>query len=165
MELTLVHLYPELMNIYGDLGNIIALKKRAEWRGINIEVVNVSIGDKLPDKVNLYFMGGGQDQAQFDLAKDLRSKSEKVKADIETLLHKGQRFITTGTRSSDMALRLKYAGVKEEDVVDEADLGEALLKIQKVGSEQIFCLLTYTALLGFREILAKKGLVKPFFED
>jgi len=40
MKLVIGYLYPDLMNIYGDTGNIIALKKRAEWRGIEVEIKN-----------------------------------------------------------------------------------------------------------------------------
>ena len=44
-ELTLCHLYPDLMNLYGDRGNIIALSKRCQWRGIDVNIVPVSLGD------------------------------------------------------------------------------------------------------------------------
>ena len=40
-KLTIIHLYPDLMNIYGDRGNIIALKQRLLWRNIDAEIVNV----------------------------------------------------------------------------------------------------------------------------
>ncbi|HEX3028867.1 MAG TPA: glutamine amidotransferase, partial [Clostridia bacterium] len=44
-ELNICHLYPDLLNLYGDKGNVTALKMRAEWQGINTTVMNVSIGD------------------------------------------------------------------------------------------------------------------------
>ncbi|MBI4036976.1 glutamine amidotransferase, partial [Candidatus Daviesbacteria bacterium] len=47
MNLTIGYLYPDLMNIYGDTGNIIALQKRAQWRGIEVKIKNISVGDKL----------------------------------------------------------------------------------------------------------------------
>lgn len=83
MKLTIGYLYGDLMNIYGDTGNIIALKKRAEWRGIEAEVKQISIGDKLKGDVDIYFFGGGQDQAQVEVAKDLKLKTENLKRDIE----------------------------------------------------------------------------------
>ena len=46
-KLRLAHLYPKLLNIYGDGGNILALKKRCEWRGIEIEIDEINIGDKI----------------------------------------------------------------------------------------------------------------------
>lgn len=86
MKLTIGYLYGDHMNIYGDTGNIIALKKRAEWRGIKVEVKNISIGDKLSAKdVDIFFFGGGQDQAQELVARDLAvsSKGKIIKKEIE----------------------------------------------------------------------------------
>ncbi len=74
MKLTLCHLYPDLMNIYGDRGNIISLSQRARWRGIEMEVVSIGLGDKLdPDRCDLIFFGGGQDKEQFLVADDFRT--------------------------------------------------------------------------------------------
>ncbi len=84
MNLTLGYLYPDLMNIYGDTGNIIALKKRAEWRGIQVQVKSISLGDKLtPGQVDLYFFGGGQDQQQDKVAQDIQTKAKVILEDIE----------------------------------------------------------------------------------
>lgn len=94
MKLTIGYLYGDLMNIYGDTGNIIALKKRAEWRGIKVKVVNISLGvklDHLPGELpagelpDIYFFGGGQDQQQELVSRDLVSsiKGRVIKAEIE----------------------------------------------------------------------------------
>lgn len=84
MKLTIGYLYPDLMNIYGDVGNIIALKKRAEWRGIKVVIKNLSIGSKMKQgDVDLYFFGGGQDQQQELVAKDLQKKAKVLKSEIE----------------------------------------------------------------------------------
>src|SRR6266567_4327028 len=45
--LRLVHLYPDLMSVYGDRGNVLTLVKRAEWRGIDVDVQELSLGDEL----------------------------------------------------------------------------------------------------------------------
>ena len=90
IELKIGYLYGDLMNIYGDTGNIIALQKRAEWRGIKIKIINVSIGDRIPtrqvgERIDLYFFGGGQDQAQSLVARDLESsgKGKVIKEEVE----------------------------------------------------------------------------------
>lgn len=86
MKLIIGYLYGDLMNIYGDTGNITTLKKRAEWRGIDIEVKQISLNDELkPNQVDLYFFGGGQDQQQELVAKDLplTKKEAVIKEDIE----------------------------------------------------------------------------------
>lgn len=62
------------MNIYGDQGNIISLVQRSRWRGIEIEVVPITLGDRLdPDRCDLLFFGGGQDKEQTLVADDLRT--------------------------------------------------------------------------------------------
>lgn len=72
-ELRICHLYPELMNIYGDRGNIIALAKRCLWRGFEVEVSQVSLGDDLdPAQFDFFFIGGGQDREQILVCEDLR---------------------------------------------------------------------------------------------
>ena len=72
------------MNIYGDTGNIIALKKRAQWRGIRVITKNFSIGNILrKGEVDIFFFGGGQDQSQEIVAKDLQKKANIIKAEVE----------------------------------------------------------------------------------
>ncbi len=86
LTITIGHLYGELMNIYGDNGNIITIRKRCEWRGIEVKVLNISLKEALkPGVVDLYFFGGGQDQAQELISEDLQTKvkSEAIRADIE----------------------------------------------------------------------------------
>lgn len=84
MKLVIGYLYQDLMNIYGDTGNIIALKKRAEWRGIDVEVKNISVGDKLEKgECDIFFFGGGQDQQQELVARDLQKKAKILKSEIE----------------------------------------------------------------------------------
>ena len=71
-QLRLGHLYPSLMNIYGDRGNIICLTRRCRLRGVELEVVPLEIGDTIdPGGFDLLFMGGGQDREQSLVAKDL----------------------------------------------------------------------------------------------
>lgn len=65
LSIKLAHLYPKLLNIYGDYGNIIALRHRCKRRGIGFEVVQVEIGDEIsPNEADIFFMGGGQDEQQ-----------------------------------------------------------------------------------------------------
>ncbi|MGH2857703.1 MAG: type 1 glutamine amidotransferase [Solirubrobacteraceae bacterium] len=65
-------LYPDLMNIYADRGNLIMLRRRCEWRGIGFELTGVGIGDRLdPDGADIYYIGGGQDRDQQLCAEDL----------------------------------------------------------------------------------------------
>lgn len=72
MKLTVHHLYADMMNLYGDRGNVISIKKRAEWRGIPVEVTDVKLGEPLaPTGRDIFLFGGGQDREQELLAEDL----------------------------------------------------------------------------------------------
>ncbi len=65
-------LYPELMNIYADRGNLLLLERRCAWRGIGFEVTAASIGaDVDPAAHDLFYLGGGQDRDQRLCAEDL----------------------------------------------------------------------------------------------
>ena len=65
-------LYPELMNIYADRGNIAVLRARCEWREIGFELTSVTTGDRLdPDSADLFYIGGGQDRDQAAVARDM----------------------------------------------------------------------------------------------
>jgi len=76
MDLHIAHLYPDLMNIYGDRGNVIALSQRARWRGIEAEVRAYSVGEWAdPDWPDVWFFGGGQDQGQDIVGADLAGKN------------------------------------------------------------------------------------------
>ncbi len=72
-KLTVGWLYPDLMNIYGDRGNILTLLKRAEWHGLEASVVELGRGasDRMND-VDVFFFGGGQDREQALIYDDLR---------------------------------------------------------------------------------------------
>jgi len=70
-RLRICALYPELMNIYADRGNLLMLERRCQWRGIGFDLAPVTLGDELRDEYDLYYMGGGQDADQRRCAADL----------------------------------------------------------------------------------------------
>lgn len=73
-KLRIAHLYPRLMNIYGDRGNILCLTRRCRERGIDVEVDELGVGDTLASgEHDLIFMGGAQDRDQRRVADDLRN--------------------------------------------------------------------------------------------
>jgi CobQ-like glutamine amidotransferase family enzyme len=79
-SLTIVHLYANEMNIYGDRGNILTLVKRLEWRGFGATVVEVGIGDEFDLlKADIIFAGGGQDRGQVAVGLDLQQRAEQIK--------------------------------------------------------------------------------------
>jgi lipid II isoglutaminyl synthase (glutamine-hydrolysing) len=71
-RLRVCSLYPELMNIYADRGNLLMLERRCAWRGIGFELAAVTLGERIdPDAHDLFYMGGGQDRDQRLCAQDL----------------------------------------------------------------------------------------------
>ncbi len=79
-------LYPDLMSTYGDRGNIICLKKRCQWRDIEIEVTRLDVETSFKDyeKIDLFFAGGAQDRQQEIVMRDLTyKKAEILKKKIE----------------------------------------------------------------------------------
>lgn len=77
-EITILHLYPRDMNIYGDWGNILTLKRRLEWHGYQAHVVDYNPGDAFPDDVDIIVGGGGQDNGQDIIQKDLLAISPRL---------------------------------------------------------------------------------------
>jgi CobQ-like glutamine amidotransferase family enzyme len=68
------------MNIYGDTGNVVVLRKRLQWRGLPVEVTPVSVGDPLPNDVDILLGGGGQDAAQGEIGADFASRGAQLRA-------------------------------------------------------------------------------------
>ena len=85
MELKICHMYPDVLNLYGDGGNVICMRQRLQWRGIEASVTRLPIGANLPlSGFDLVFIGGGQDFEQQVLLEDLhRGKDREIKAAIE----------------------------------------------------------------------------------
>ncbi|MGI9253136.1 MAG: type 1 glutamine amidotransferase [Thermomicrobiales bacterium] len=82
--LTIGWLYPTKMNIYGDRGNVVALERRAAWRGIDARTIGLGVGDPIPNDIDLFFFGGGQDGEQVAVARDLQgSKGAAIHAAVK----------------------------------------------------------------------------------
>lgn len=86
MELNICHLYPDLLNVYGDVGNILILKHRAEARGIKVNIINTSLNDEFDvENTDILFFGGGQDYEQSIVSDDLKTnKKDKLKEYVES---------------------------------------------------------------------------------
>jgi len=155
-QLTLAHIYPASMNIYGDRGNIIALAQRCRWRGVDLAVTPVEPGDEVDwASFDLAFFGGGQDSGQALIARDLLERQGPgLRAAIEDDLVLlaicggyqllGHYFLThTGERLPGLgALDVHTVGGKqrlignivvEVDVAALAGQGEQGKRVQGVG--------------------------------
>ena len=84
MRLRLAHLYADVMNVYGDRGNAIALRYRCEARGIALDVDGVGIGEAFdPGDYDLLIIGGGEDREQRRIADDLVARGPAIRAAVE----------------------------------------------------------------------------------
>lgn len=91
-KLVIGHFYPDLLNLYGDRGNVLALMRRATLRGIEVEIKRISIGDSVkPGDIDIGFIGGGQDKEQNIMADDMKNVKGPV---IKQMIEDGTVFLT-----------------------------------------------------------------------
>lgn len=124
-SLNIVHLYPDLLNLYGDYGNIVVLKKRAQLRGIEANITNITANDELSlTDADIVFLGGGNDKAQLIvLEKLLKLKNEfySFRDDYGTMLAVcggfpllGHHLYLNGTKTEGLALCDLYTEESEK---------------------------------------------------
>jgi lipid II isoglutaminyl synthase (glutamine-hydrolysing) len=83
VKIVVGHLYPDYLNIYADRGNIAVLSRRASWRGHELDVRPVSVGEPVhPGEHDLLYIGGGQDREQALVAQDLLAKAAGVRESV-----------------------------------------------------------------------------------
>ena len=79
--LTIVHLFPELLNLYGDGGNVIALTRRLQWRGLPVEVREIGMGDAMDfTQADIVFIGGGADREQMIVKDAMVARKSELSA-------------------------------------------------------------------------------------
>lgn len=86
MEMKICHLYPEIMNLYGDAGNLKCIEKRLEWRGIHCHITTAGMGEK-PDfsEYDLVFIGSGREEELRVVAPDMaENKAENLRSAVES---------------------------------------------------------------------------------
>ena len=92
MELKICHMYPDVLNLYGDRGNIICMTQRLKWRGIGVSVTKLPIGDQQSlSGFDIVFIGGGQDFEQQVLLDDLHRGKDR---EIISAVNDGVTFLT-----------------------------------------------------------------------
>lgn len=83
-KFVIAHMYPDLMNLYGDRGNLICLQKRLGWYGHQSVIAPINLHDQLDfKKIDMLFMGGGSDREQGLVYNDLLVKADKLMQEIE----------------------------------------------------------------------------------
>jgi CobQ-like glutamine amidotransferase family enzyme len=88
---TIGWLYGNKMNIYGDRGNVLALARRARWRGLAPDVREIGLSEAIPDDIDIFFFGGGQDQEQVAVSRDLQGEKG---AQIQRAIERGAALLS-----------------------------------------------------------------------
>jgi CobQ-like glutamine amidotransferase family enzyme len=83
VKVLVAHLYPDYLNIYADRGNIAVLAQRLAWRGHQLEVEGVSMGDPLPRTADLLYIGGGQDREQALVAQEIAGRTDELREAVD----------------------------------------------------------------------------------
>jgi CobQ-like glutamine amidotransferase family enzyme len=118
-------LYPDLMNIYADRGNLLMLERRCEWRGIGVRVTAAGLGEAVdPDAHDLFYLGGGQDRDQRLCALDL---VETKRAALHAAARRGA--LVVGVCGGYQLLGQRYA------LGDEEIPGLGLVDVETIRSD------------------------------
>ena len=125
MRIVVAHLYPEYLNIYADRGNIAVLERRAAWRGHELDVRPVSIGDPLPAGADLLYVGGGQDREQALVAQDIAARADELSAAIDA-----------GAAALAVCVGYQLLGRSYRDVAGDELPGAGLLPLHTVAGER-----------------------------
>ena len=156
-KILIAHLYYDLMNLYGEIGNIMALEKGFNNQDMFVEVTNLTIGDKIDfNKYDIYYIGCGSEKNQLIVNNDLLKYKDKIKSAIES----GKHFIFTG---NSYELLGKYIEKNNEEkletlgifdfyskTVDKRIIGEEILE-SKFFSEPIIAFQNRQCVLNNKE--------------
>jgi CobQ-like glutamine amidotransferase family enzyme len=124
-SITICHLYPREMNIYGDHGNLLTLIRRAEWRGVDVTVEQHHPGGTFPASCDLILGGGGQDSGQLTVQNDLPRIADSLRSLID---HDVPALVVCGT--------YQLFGNYFKTVNNERIEGLGIFDMHTVGGEQ-----------------------------
>ena len=137
MELKICHMYPDVLNLYGDRGNVLCMTRRLAWRGIDASVTKLPIGrrENLAG-FDIVFIGGGQDFEQQVLLDDLhRGKDKEIVAAIED----GVTFLTICGGYQMMGSYYETYDHKRCDFIGAVDLYTVGSKQRMIGNYKFRC--------------------------
>ena len=146
MKIKIAHIYPELLNLYGDMGNIASLKKRAEWRNIQVEVTEYSIDEKIDfENIDILFVGGGSDKEQLAVCNRLREYKDDIKKYVENngvlvalcggFEIMGEYYVINGEKISALNILDMHTEYKNDRLIDDVIIKTNFLERPVVGFE------------------------------
>ena len=137
MELKICHMYPDVLNLYGDRGNVMCMTRRLQWRGLETSVTKLPIGaGKSLSGFDLVFIGGGQDFEQQVLLEDLhRGKDREIISAIED----GVTFLTICGGFQMLGSYYETYDGKRCDFIGALDLCTIGSKTRMIGNYKFRC--------------------------
>ena len=151
MKLTIGHIYPDLLNLYGDRGNIQSFVKRLEWRGIEAEVISFLTEDEIDfSKVDLVLLGGGSEREQETACTMLRKYSSDFKAFIED---NGVVLAVCG--GFEMLGKYYFNKAGKVEGLNVLDITSDWQEEKKIGNISLECPLSTVPVYGFENHVCK----------
>lgn len=137
MQLKICHMYPDILNLYGDRGNVMCLARRLHWRGLDAEIVKMPIGSSASlAGCDIVFIGGGQDFEQQVLLDDLhRGRAREIRAAIED----GVTFLTVCGGYQMLGHYYETGDGKRFDFVGAVDLATKGSAERMIGNYKFRC--------------------------
>ena len=137
MELKICHLYPDVLNLYGDTGNVVCLERRMAWRGLDVSVTGVRVGEALKvADYDLFFLGGGQDFEQSALMDDLRTGKD---SEIRAAVADGKTFLAICGGYQILGSSYETADGQTFDFIGAMDVHTAAKKNRITGDLAFTC--------------------------
>ncbi len=147
MELKICHLYPDVMNLSCDRGNLICMEKRLQWRGIDARIIPVCMGEELDaNSFDLIFLGSGQPFAQPLLLEDLRKNKA---AALETAVAEGMPVLAIDGGFELLGKSYETADGEKLEGLGILDLYTQCRQKRLVGDHIYFCDELDTQIVGF----------------
>ena len=146
-KIYIAHLYYDLMNLYGENGNILALEKGFNDQDMFCEVDNLSIGDKINfNKYDIYYMGCGTEENQLIVLEDLI----KYKNEIKNAIENGKHFIFTGNSYELLGKYIEKTNGEKIDALNLFDFYTKTLDTRIIGEEVLECDYFNDPIIGFQ---------------
>ena len=161
MKIKLLHIYPELLNLYGEYANLSILSKYLTEEGADVEIISVSPGEHIPEGADLVYIGSGTESASFRALDALKSESEALRSYYEggtPILATGNSFELFGKTVNDDKLGkmegLSFFDFSVERTHKKRFLGDAVLS----------CALIPEKIIGFvNKCSTVNGVSSPLF--
>jgi len=146
-RIKIAHLYYDLMNLYGESGNILALERAFNDQDMFVEVINLSIGDKIDfNKYDIYYIGCGTEDNQILVINDLLKYKDKFKNAIET----GKHIILTGNSYELLGQYIEKVNEEKIETLGIFDFYSKELDKRIVGEEVLECSMFKEPIIGFQ---------------